>query len=523
MTLPRKHAIEGAAADRCYQAALSRDARFDGCFFTCVTSTKIYCRPVCRVKAPKRENCWYVQHAAQAESAGYRPCMRCRPELAPHSLIWSTQDASHTLALQAAHLWDDTSSRVKAGASAGQASLPSVAQAAAKLGVSDRHLRRIFEAHLGVSPLQYLQTRRLLCAKQLLTDTRLPIADIALASGFASLRRFNAAFVQHYRFNPTQLRKNSQGPSTSFSSQASLAKRADASCITVHLAYRPPYDVGHMLAFALKRQIDTIETVAACAAFPWAARTFSLQNAGTLHSGWLRYSFNAAQHTVALQVRDSLCYALPTVIARMRAALDLDADPHAINAVLGAHFVGSEGIRVPGCADGFEVAVRAIVGQQVSVAAGRTLTQRIVQTFGNAIETPYPELTRLFPAAAALAHAAPAALGALGIVKQRQAAIIALAQAVGSGALNLNTPANALATIEQLKALPGIGDWTAQYIAMRALRWPDAFPAGDVALHNALGLRGDKHPARAAEAASQAWRPWRSYAVLRAWQTLLNQ
>jgi AraC family transcriptional regulator of adaptative response / DNA-3-methyladenine glycosylase II len=146
-----------------------------------------------------------------------------------------------------------------------------------------------------------------------------------------------------------------------------------------------------------------------------------------------------------------------------------------------------------------------------------------VQTFGNAIETPYPELTRLFPTAAALAHAAPAALGALGIVKQRQAAIIALAQAVGSGALNLNTPANALATIEQLKALPGIGDWTAQYIAMRALRWPDAFPAGDVALHNALGLRGDKHPARAAEAASQAWRPWRSYAVLRAWQTLLNQ
>ncbi len=503
--------------DQYYQAALSRDARFDGCFFTCVTTTRIYCRPVCRVKAPKRENCRFVAHAAQAEAAGFRPCMRCRPELAPHSLVWSTQDASHTLALQAARLWDDTSP------SAGQPNVPSVAQVAARLGVSDRHLRRIFEAHLGVSPLQYLQTRRLLCAKQLLTDTRLPMADIAWASGFASLRRFNAAFVQHYRFNPTQLRKNSQSPSQSRSRKASLAQRADTGSITVHLAYRPPYDVGHMLAFALKRQIDTIETVATNAAFPWAARTFSLQNAGTLHTGWLRYSFHAAQHTVALQVSDSLCYALPTVIARMRAALDLDADPNAINAVLGAHFVGSEGIRVPGCADGFEVAVRAIVGQQVTVAAGRTLTQRIVQTFGNPIETPYPELTRLFPTAAALAHAAPAALGGLGIVKQRQAALIALAQAVDSGALNLNTSANALATVAQLKTLPGIGDWTAQYIAMRALRWPDAFPAGDVALHNALGLRGDKHPARAAEAASQAWRPWRSYAVLRAWQTLLIQ
>jgi AraC family transcriptional regulator of adaptative response / DNA-3-methyladenine glycosylase II len=183
------------------------------------------------------------------------------------------------------------------------------------------------------------------------------------------------------------------------------------------------------------------------------------------------------------------------------------------------------GIRVPGCLDGFEVAIRAIVGQQVTVAAGRTLTQRIVQAFGAAITTPYPALTRLFPTASALALATPDALGALGIVKQRQAAIIALSQAVHRGQLDLNTPANALTTIEQLKALPGIGDWTAQYIAMRALRWPDACPAGDVALHNALGVRNDKHPARAAEAASQAWRPWRSYAVMRAWQSLpgINQ
>ncbi len=493
--------------DAYYQAALSRDARFDGCFFTCVTTTRIYCRPVCRVKPPKRENCRFVGHAAQAEAAGYRPCMRCRPELAPHSLIWSTQDASHTLALQAARLWDH------AGSSAGQQDMPSVALVAERLGVSDRHLRRIFEMHLGVSPLQYLQTRRLLCAKQLLTDTRMPIADVALTSGFSSLRRFNAAFVQHYRFNPTQLRKNSK-----IENKASTQNATDAGSTSVQLAYRPPYDVDAMLAFVSKRQIGTIENIAACASFTWARRTFGLQIGTKAVAGWLQWCFDTARCVVQLEVSDSLRNALPTVIARMRAALDLDADPKAINAVLGAHFAGTEGVRVPGSVDGFEVAIRAIVGQQVTVAAGRTLTERIAHTFGEAIVTPYPELTRLFPTPAALARATPDALGALGIVKQRQAAIIALSQAVDSGNIDLNTPVNALNTIDQLKALPGIGDWTAQYIAMRALRWPDAFPAGDVALHNALGLRSERHPARAAEAASHAWRPWRSYAVLRAWQ-----
>jgi AraC family transcriptional regulator, regulatory protein of adaptative response / DNA-3-methyladenine glycosylase II len=492
-----------AVDDAYYQAMLGRDARFDGCFFTGVTSTRIYCRPVCRVKAPKRENCRFFAHAAQAESAGFRPCMRCRPELAPQSLIWSTQDASHTLALQAARLWDD----------AGQLSRPSVTDVAARLGVSDRHLRRIFETHLGVSPLQYLQTRRLLCAKQLLTDTRMSVADVALASGFASLRRFNAAFLQHYRLAPTQLRKEGVVDG------ALAAQRAS---VTVQLAYRPPYDVEAMMGFYRKRQLNAIELIAANANNHWAARTFSLHIEDNVHAGWVRWEFDTTKCTVQLEVSDGLCKVLPTVIARMRAALDLDADPKVINAVLGTHFAGHDmaGIRVPGSLDGFEVAIRAIVGQQVTVAAGRTLTQRLVNTFGQPITTPYPELTRLFPTAQALAQATPGSLGELGIVKQRQGAIIALAQAVNSGTLNLNTPANALATIEQLKALPGIGDWTAQYIAMRALRWPDAFPAGDVALHNALGVRAAKSPAKAAEAAAQAWRPWRSYAVLRAWQSL---
>jgi AraC family transcriptional regulator, regulatory protein of adaptative response / DNA-3-methyladenine glycosylase II len=500
--------------DAYYQAMLGRDARFDGCFFTGVTSTGIYCRPVCRVKAPKRENCRFFGHAAQAESAGFRPCMRCRPELAPHSLVWSTQDASHTLALQAAHLLDNFfSGSVQAN---GAPDLPTVASVAARLGVSDRHLRRIFEAHLGVSPVQYLQTRRLLSAKQLLTDTGLPMTQVAQASGFASLRRFNAAFLQHYRFSPTQLRRGSQEEGKA----ASKTGEALAGTIHVQMAYRPPYDVDALLDFMRKRQLSTIETVAAPAVIYGAARTFCIEIAGKQHAGWVRYSFDTTRSVVLLEVSDSLGHALPTVIARMRAALDLDADPAAINAVLGAHFAGTEGLRVPGCMDGYEVALRAIVGQQVTVAAGRTLVQRIAETYGQTVTTPYPELSRLFPTPSALAQATPDALGALGIVKQRQTAIIALSRAVDSGALDLNTPANALATIEQLKTLPGIGDWTAQYIAMRALRWPDAFPAGDVALHNALGIRLDKHPARAAEAASQAWRPWRSYAVLRAWHSL---
>ncbi len=502
--------------DTYYQAALSRDARFDGCFFTCVTSTGIYCRPVCRVKAPRRENCRFVMHAAQAERLGFRPCMRCRPELAPHSLIWSTQDASHTLALQAAHLLDSLfqghgPASAQTGAPAlGAQGTPTVAGVAAALGVSDRHLRRIFEAHLGVAPLQYLQTRRLLCAKQLLTDTRLPITQVALASGFASLRRFNAAFMAHYRLAPTQLRKH-----------AAQGQPGNGEAIVkVQLGYRPPYDVEAMLGFWRKRQLDTIEIVAAPATIHWAARTFSIQIAGQVHAGWVRFGFDAALPVVHLEVSEGLQAALPTVIARTRAALDLDADPKAINAVLGAHFAGTEGLRVPGSLDGFEVAIRAILGQQITVAAGRTLTQRVVQRFGTPISTPFAQLTHLFPAPAALAQASNDELGQLGIVKQRQAAIIALSQAVSSGALDLNTPARMQDTVDQLKALPGIGDWTAQYIAMRALRWPDAFPAGDVALHNALGVREAKNPAKAAEAASQAWRPWRSYAVLRAWHSL---
>jgi len=482
--------------DARYLALKARDARFDGRFFTGVTSTGIYCRPVCAVRTPRRENCRFFALAAQAEHAGFRPCLRCRPELAPQALAWSVQDAGAILVRQALRLLDtpQAGSPLEGGAL--------VAQLAARLGVSDRHLRRLFEAALGISPLQYLQTRRLLAAKQLLTDTRLPVTQVALASGFASVRRFNAAFVQHYGLNPTQLRH--AGPADAGRSRP------------VRLGYRPPYDPAALLAFFAARQIPAVEAADALA----LRRTARLACGGAEHTGWLETAFDTARSLVALSVSDSLLPVLPQVIARVRAMLDLDADPAAIAAVLHGDFPEGDGLRVPGCFDGFELAVRAVLGQQITVAAARTLAQRLVERFGTPIETPWPGLNRLFPAPAVLAAAEGEALGQLGIVRQRQAAIVALARAVDTGQLALHAHADVPTTTAALCQLPGIGDWTAQYIAMRALRWPDAFPSGDVALHKALGVQGTRQPARAAAEAAQAWRPWRSYAVVRAWATL---
>ena len=499
-------AIELSDNDR-YLALKARDARFDGSFFTGVTSTGIYCRPVCSVKAPKRENCRFFHLASQAENAGFRPCLRCRPEMAPHSVVWSIQDASYILAHQAARLLDEPESWTSG---AGQEN-PSVAKLATRLGISDRHVRRIFEAQFGVSPMQYLQTRRLHTAKLLLADTHLPITQVALMSGYASVRRFNAAFVEHYKLNPTQLRRKG-----SDAGAAKDAGRADQGT-TLRLGYRPPYDVAAVLDFFRRRLIHAVEFIAGDGHETSLTKTFRVETGGTVHAGWLRMHFDELRCQLVLQVSDSLRDVLPLVIRRVRALFDLDADPAAINSVLHASFPAGDGLRVPGALDGYELAVRAVLGQQITVAAARTLAQRMVDTFGEPIQTPWPELTRLFPAPAVLAAASGDALGQLGIVRQRQAAIVGIAQAVASGQLQLHGGADVNATIAALKALPGIGDWTAQYIAMRALRWPDAFPAGDVALHKALGVQGLKTPARQAALASTAWKPWRSYAVIRAW------
>ncbi|MDQ7956119.1 MAG: AlkA N-terminal domain-containing protein [Pseudomonadota bacterium] len=481
--------IDATESDACYLAMKTHDARFDGRFFTAVTSTGIYCRPVCRVKTPRRENCRFYRHAAQAEAAGFRPCLRCRPELAPRpdeAAVWSTADASRLLGLQAARLMDDP---------AGSATGGSVAAVARRLGVSERHLRRIVEAQFGVSPLQYLQTRRLLAAKQLIADTTLPMTEVAMASGFASVRRFNAAFVSHYGLNPSALRRAGPAPGTQG--------------IRVRLGWRPPYDVAAMLGFFARRAIPGVEQVAG----DRLARTVRVGHGAQTRAGWLSARFDVAAGELELSVDDALAPVLPAVIARVRALFDLDADPAAIDAALHAAFPLGDGVRVPGAVDGFELAVRAVLGQQVTVAAARTLGARLVQAFGEPLATPIPGLDRLFPTPAALAAASGDALGRLGIVRQRQAALQALAHETLEGRLALHPGADVARTCAALQALPGIGDWTAQYIAMRALRWPDAFPAGDVALQKALEVTG----ARAAAQASEAWRPWRSYAVLRAW------
>ena len=498
-------------SDACYLALKARDARFDGRFFTGVTSTGIYCRPVCRVRTPKRENCQFYALAAQAESAGFRPCLRCRPELAPASgatgsddlLPWSTQDASFILARQAANLLDEPT-LWSDGA-------PSMADLAEKVGVSERHIRRIFETHWGVSPLQYLQTRRLLMAKRLLTDTLLPVAQVAALSGFSSVRRFNATFVEHYRLQPRQLRQSS-GTGT---------HPSDTSCIVLKGAYRPPYDVAAMLVFFATRQIAGVEAVDP--ERMTLARTLALTVAGQTLSGWVQVQFVPDRCNVVFQISPSLGAALPQVLARLRALLDLDAEPTAINAALLGDFPGSDGLRVPGCLDGFELGVRAILGQQITVRAACTLGARLVERFGTDLPAPTSGLNRLFPTPQALCLASGEEMGQLGIVRQRQRAIQSLAQAVAHNGLLLQPGVDIPETLAALQALPGIGPWTAHYIAMRALRWPDAFVAGDVALQKALGMTTTGNPqqaAKATEAASERWKPWRSYAVVRAWATL---
>jgi AraC family transcriptional regulator of adaptative response / DNA-3-methyladenine glycosylase II len=471
-------------ADSAYLAVKARDARFDGRLFVGVTSTGVYCRPVCRVRTPRRENCRFFDTPAQAEAAAFRPCMKCRPEIAPGL---SQMDSSRALADTAAR-WIEHAVHSGEGID--------LAQLAARLGVTDRHLRRIFQAAHGVAPHAYLTTQRLLLAKQLLTDTAQPVTQVALASGFESLRRFNAAFVERYRFNPTQLRREGAAPSQ-----------------LLRLAYRPPYDVEAVLGFFAVRQVAGVEEVEGLT----LRRTLGWVHRAQHITGWISARFVPERNEVHLATSDSLAPVLGAVLQRVRQGLDLDADPSLIDPVLATlPMPPRPGTRVPGAMDGFEAAVRVVLGQQVTVKAARTLTQRLVARFGEAIETPFAALTHVFPAAEAIAAADPEAIGTLGIVRQRVGALQALARAVVAGEIQLHRGAPLEATLDALRALPGIGDWTAQVIAMRALAWPDAWPATDIGLYNALGSRDPKHITALAE----AWRPWRAYAVLRLWHHL---
>ena len=479
-----------------YQALLTRDARFDGHFFIAVKTTGIYCRPVCKVRAPLAKNCLFFNSAALAESQGFRPCLRCRPELAPQFLPhWSAQDASQILAFQARQLIERAVRSLN--------SPLTVARFSQQLGVSERHFNRIFKQHLGVSPSQYLQTQRLLMAKQLLSDTTLPIHQISKLSGFSSQRRLNAVFIHQYKLTPSACRKGEQ---------------ATHQLSNITLAYRPPYHVQSVLNFFSLRAIQGLERVNTNTEGKVSlARIFQIRVDGNSFIGWIELVFDEQANRVNVRLSDSLLPVLPTVLQQIRWALDLDADCKAIDALLQADFPNCLGWRVPGAWDGFETAVRAILGQQVTVAAAKTLTHRLVKAFGALVATPWPELTHAFPSPEKLLNASPDELGKLGIVKQRQKAIQALANALLHESLDLSPGPHLSKTLKALMQLPGIGDWTAQYIAMRCLRWPDAFPSGDVVIQNRLGVRGLKKPELQATAIAQKWQPWRSYAVIRLW------
>ena len=471
-------------ADSCYRALTTHDARFDGRFFVGVSSTRIYCRPVCTVRTPRRENCHFFPSAAAAEVEGYRPCLRCRPELAPGN---ASVDATARLAQTAVDLIE--------GGALEEGSLEALA---ARIGVTSRHLRRVFLAEFGVAPVEFAQTQRLLLAKHLLTDTALPVTEIALASGFQSLRRFNALFKARYRMAPSRLRRDA-------------APDALPDALKFELAYRPPYAFDAMLGFLRDRAIDSVERVTSHAYW----RTLAIEHRGATHAGWIEVGRAARKPALAIAVSASLAHVVPFVLSRTKQAFDLSCDPAEIASRLGALADDPPGLRVPGAFDGFELAVRAVVGQQISVRAARTLLGRIVRELGTPlVAAPDGAAAMLFPRAANLAACAPEQIQRLGMTSSRARTIIALATAVVDGDVDLGPGGNVEATIARLTAIPGIGTWTAHYIAMRALRWPDAFLANDRIVLKAMK---ETRPARAL-AQSAAWRPWRAYAVMHLWR-----
>ena len=472
----------------CYRALRARDARFDGRFFVAVSSTRIYCRPVCTVKPPKRENCRFFPSAAAAESSGYRPCLRCRPELAPGN---ASVDATTRLAQAAASMMED--------ATLDQAGLDALA---ARLGITDRHLRRAFGAEFGVSPVEFAQTQKLLLAKRLLTDTVLPVTEVAFASGFGSVRRFNALFKRRYRLRPSQLRRDA--PSA-----------AAADVLGFELSFRPPFDWPAVSAFLGARAIAGVEAVQDGG----YRRTVRIPGDGKEHSGWIAVEVSPKKPTLRVAVSASLAKALPPVLSRVKGLMDLACHPAEVAQALGALARRHPGLRVPGAFDGFEIAVRAILGQQVTVAAARTVAGRFAAAFGDPVATPFDSLTTLFPTAAQVAGLPPGRIARLGMPGARARTVVALARAVADGRLALVPNADIDATLETLRALPGVGEWTAQYIAMRALSWPDAFPHTDLGVMKALG----ETDARRVLAAGEAWRPWRAYAVMHLWQSLKKE
>jgi len=468
--------------DAKYRALLARDARFDGVFYVGVTTTGIYCRPVCRARTPMRSRCVFFRHAAEAERAGFRACFRCRPELAPSRA--NATDAVSWLARAAI-------ARIEAGA-LNDASLDDLAR---DLGASSRHVRRALQREVGVSPAELAETARLALAKQLLHDEAMTMTEIAYASGFSSVRRFNAAFRARFGRAPSSLQK----------------RRAEShDTIALTLGYRAPLAWTALLRFLDARAMPGVERVDLTA--QTYARTARIAGA----TGTVVARKHARRDAIVIEASASLARSLMPIASRAKRLFDLDAEPHAIGShlardvALKARVQRTPGLRVPGAWDGFEIAVRAVLGQQISVRAATTLAGRFARAFGARVASSRDGLDVAFPDARTVASAKPAEIRAIGVTASRAKTIASLAQAFANGRLALGgDPNDALASLE---SIDGVGRWTAQYVAMRALGAPDAFPHGDLGLVRALDLTP-----RALRDRSLAWSPWRAYAAMHLW------
>jgi AraC family transcriptional regulator of adaptative response / DNA-3-methyladenine glycosylase II len=480
----------------CYRALKARDARFDGRFFVGVTSTGIYCRPICPAPSAKFTNCRFFGSAAAAREAGFRPCLRCRPETAPEVGAWTgtSNTVRRGLALIAEGALDDEQHGVE--------------HLAARLGVGERQLRRLFQEHLGASPIAVAQTRRIHLAKQLIHETRLPMAEIAMAAGFGSVRRFNETFQALYRRPPSTLRRKSQ--------TALAAGSAAASGVVVKLPYRPPYDWPFMLSYLAARAIPDIELVVG----ERYARAVEIDGA----FGSIEITHDSAKNGLAATIRFPCVKVLPTLIARIKRVFDLGADvgligQHlALDPILAPFVAARPGLRAPGGWDGFELAIRAILGQQVTVTAGRQLAARLTAICGTVIPAAAQHMegiTRVFPSAAQLVAADLTGLGMPGARKQT---LLALAEAALRDPDLFRAAGDIDATIAKLRAIKGIGDWTAHYIALRVVREPDAFPASDIGiLRGATPPGGTRPTPQALLQMAESWRPWRAYAAQHLW------
>ena len=474
--------------EKCYLAILARDGRFDGVFFTAVVSTGVYCRPVCPAKTPHKQNCRFFPTAAAAEAAGFRPCLRCRPELSPAALDGNlNSNVRRAFALM----------------QSGEFSQYKIGEIAAELGLSERQLRRLFLQEYGLPPVAFAQTQRLLFAKRLLQETSLSMVDVAFSAGFGSVRRFNTLFRVRYGLVPNEVRRARVSPLTE--------------TIALRLAYRPPFAWQRLLDFLAMRAIAGVEAVSGNAYY----RSVEIEAV----QGWLKVEHLAEKNSLLVTLPTTLAPVLINVLARLRHLFDLDANPQVIAEQLSADprlaplIAANPGLRVPGAWDGFELAMRAVLGQQVSVRGASTLAARLAKTFGEPSATPHEAILCFSPGAKALAATTPEKISSIGLPLKRAATLHALARAVAAGELRLHAGADAEATIEKLKAINGIGDWTAQYIVMRALRWPDAFPAGDLGLRKALAEDGPMRAAQLLQLAEK-WRPWRAYAAVYLWSSL---